>query len=146
MIARGRWAGETLRPPPHWEEDTVRLWLEQAVDTLRRLPDAERKYIHGRTRAWPEIVRSAAEAYGYGDAAPRRGPPEAAAIDNLGRQRLEIWRSADGGSWSVVIVRVDGMTCLVSSGVDWEDVPLGPTPGPSGPPPDAAHDLEFDLG
>ena len=62
MIARGRWAGETLRPPPHWEEDTVRLWLEQAADTLRRLPDAERKYIHGRTRAWPEIVRSAAEA------------------------------------------------------------------------------------
>ncbi len=85
MTPRGRWAGETLRVPEHWDEDTVRLWLEQAADTLRRLPDRERPYIYGRVSAWPEIVRSAAEAYGYDDARTRSGPPEASAIDNLGR-------------------------------------------------------------
>jgi hypothetical protein len=99
--------------------------------------------------SWPTHGQQVCGPYGgitrtlgaqYGEAVRGVG------IAGDGRQRLEIWRSADGGSWSVVIVRVDGMTCLVSSGVDWEDVPLGPTPGPSGPPPDAAHDLEFDLG
>ena len=84
MSGRHRWAGETLRVPVRWDGDAVRLWLEQAVDTLRRLPDRERTYIHGRASVWPDFVRKASESYGYGETRARPGAPEAAAIDNLG--------------------------------------------------------------
>ena len=43
-----RWAGESLRAPTLWDCDTARLWLKQAADTLRRLPDRERAFIYGR--------------------------------------------------------------------------------------------------
>lgn len=84
-----RWAGESLRAPTRWDCDTVRLWVQQAADTLRRLPDRERAYIYGRRSAWPDTVRTASEAYGYGGARPKPGPPEAGAIDNL--QRVILW-------------------------------------------------------
>ena len=39
-----------------------------------------------------------------------------AGISSDGRRRVEIWRAVDGASWSVVVVRVDGIACLVASG------------------------------
>ncbi|MCH8110645.1 MAG: hypothetical protein IH905_01610 [Proteobacteria bacterium] len=46
MNAPLRWAGESLRAPNLWDCDTARLWLQQAADTLRRLPDRERAFIY----------------------------------------------------------------------------------------------------
>lgn len=81
--------------------------LEEAADTVRRLP---RAYRLARLTLWPRIVRAAHEAYGYGDARPRLAPASPDAIDRLDRvlvalqrlgaddQRL-LWSRASGGSW-----------------------------------------------
>jgi hypothetical protein len=50
----------------------------------------------------------------------RRGAGHTAAPD--GRvQVIEIFTSASG-SWTIVVTRPDGQTCLVASGQAWEDI------------------------
>ncbi len=42
---------------------------------------------------------------------------------------LEVLAS-DGGSWTIIVTRPDGKSCVVATGDGWEDVPLliaGPT-------------------
>ena len=34
---------------------------------------------------------------------------------------LEVFASAESGSWTVTVTLPDGMTCLIASGQDWED-------------------------
>ncbi len=101
MNGPARWAGETLRAPAAWEGDAVRLWLQQAADTLRRLPDRERAFIYGRGSTWPDIVRKSSEGYGYGEVRPRAGPPEAGAIDNL--QRVILWLGWLSPNWRRIL-------------------------------------------
>lgn len=81
---------------------------------------------HGQPVCGPYDGLSRTLVARYGEAV--RG----AGISDDGQRRIEIWRAANGASWSVVIVRVDGVACLVASGLDWEVVPLGPPPGPLG--------------
>lgn len=40
-------------------------------------------------------------------------------------QILEIWTSAETGTWTVLITRVDGSSCIVASGTNWlKDAPV----------------------
>ncbi len=44
-------------------------------------------------------------------------------------QVLEVFTTGDGSSWTIVMTRPDGMSCLVASGDSWENLPrvvLGP--------------------
>ncbi len=84
MKAMPRWEGEFLARPDRWDGEAIELWLQQAADTLRRLPDRERAFIYGRSSGWPDFIRSTSEAYGYDGARARPGAPDAHAIDNLG--------------------------------------------------------------
>ncbi len=81
--------------------------LCEAVDTLKRLPVPD---IQRGMTAWPEILRSASEAYGYNDVRTRLAPASAAAIDRL-EETLQwlkwlprkaqqiLWSRAEGFSW-----------------------------------------------
>lgn len=41
-----------------------------------------------------------------------------------GTQILEIWTSAETGTWTVLITRADGVSCIVASGTHWlQDAP-----------------------
>ncbi len=45
-------------------------------------------------------------------------------------QVLEVFSTGDGSSWTIVMTRPDGMSCLVAAGEAWEQivkVALGPT-------------------
>ncbi len=83
--------------------------LATAADTLKRLP-ASGLRPHGVRSAWPDVVRSVQEAYGYERARMRPPPPTPEAIDDLDRcldlvrtlspddQRL-VWARALGARW-----------------------------------------------
>jgi hypothetical protein len=58
-----------------WTADDVRYRLIEAAATLRRLPLPPRSLPAEVRAAWPDVVTSTLEAYGY--AAPRRGRPPA---------------------------------------------------------------------
>lgn len=36
-----------------------------------------------------------------------------------GTQILEIWTSSETGTWTVLITRADGVSCIVASGTHW---------------------------
>lgn len=66
-----------------WTGDQVALRLEEAADTLRRLPDAEAKFRLGLRSAWPDVVREAVAAQEAAGPRVRLGPPSPGAIDRL---------------------------------------------------------------
>lgn len=37
---------------------------------------------------------------------------------------LELWGSSDTGTWTVLMTRADGVSCIVAAGDDWRDVPI----------------------
>lgn len=41
---------------------------------------------------------------------------------------FEVFSSSDGATWTIVMTRPDGMSCLIAAGEAWEKVPL-PLPG-----------------
>lgn len=62
----------------------IRARLEEAADTLRRLPyPREYAALKGGQSTMPEYVRNAVEAYGYNDAEPPKIRPSAEAIDRM---------------------------------------------------------------
>jgi hypothetical protein len=50
-----------------WTPALVEARLEEAFLVLLLLPDPHRRYLLGARSNWPDVVRSAAEAYGWGD-------------------------------------------------------------------------------
>jgi len=40
----------------------------------------------------------------------------------------EIWRKADGSTWSIVISDTNGRACMVDEGSDWQDLVVAPPP------------------
>ena len=38
------------------------------------------------------------------------------------QQLLEVWSSEDTGTWTVVITRADGVSCIVAAGTNWLDI------------------------
>ena len=95
---------------PHWTPKMVAVYLEQAADTIRRLPPVK---VQGHASSWPQIVRDFWEAYGWDETRVRLGPPSAAAIDQmdvtlLWLRWLEpddarlVWKRANGRHWKVI--------------------------------------------
>lgn len=37
------------------------------------------------------------------------------------QQILEVWYSEDKGTWTVLMTRADGRTCIMASGTNWRD-------------------------
>ncbi len=66
-----------------WTSEMVAARLEEAADTLRRLPDADAKFRAGLHSAWPDVVREAVTAYAAAGPRVRLGPPAPGAIDRL---------------------------------------------------------------
>lgn len=33
---------------------------------------------------------------------------------------LEVWTSPDSGSWTLLLSRADGVSCVISAGTDWQ--------------------------
>ena len=82
----------TTRLSPTEVEDR----LEDAARTLRRLPAVR---VPGYISAWPPIVRSAAEAYGWENAtAPRT-------LKNPNDMRI-VWLRAEGVRWKPICWRI----------------------------------------
>lgn len=94
----------------HWTPRMVGVFLEEAADTLRRLPEQR---IQGYVSTWPDVVRDGWDAYGREDLRTRLGPPTARAIDQMDRtllwlrwldkedQKL-VWARASGRPWKAV--------------------------------------------
>ena len=36
---------------------------------------------------------------------------------------LEVWRAADGSSWTILLTEAGGRSCIVAAGEDWVDFP-----------------------
>jgi hypothetical protein len=36
-------------------------------------------------------------------------------------QLVEIWRSTETGSWTILVVKPDGIACIIGSGTNWFD-------------------------
>ena len=45
-------------------------------------------------------------------------------------QVLELW-SSDDGSWTILMTRSDGVTCIMAAGSFWRDVPKEPRRDPA---------------
>lgn len=61
----------------------VEYRLEEAADTLRRLPDAQARFRLGLRSAWPDVVREASASLAHDAPRVRLGPPSPGAIDRL---------------------------------------------------------------
>ena len=64
----------------HWTPTLVEERLEEAADTLKRLPEER---VRGFFGTWPPVVRDFWEAFGRDEVRLRRGPPQPAAIDRM---------------------------------------------------------------
>lgn len=94
----------------HWTPKLVVVYLEEAADTLRRLPEGR---LRGYWSSWPVIVRDFWEAYGWDEVRVRSSPPSPAAIDRMDEvlpwlQWLEpedarlVWQRANCRPWKAV--------------------------------------------
>lgn len=105
-----------------WTPQLVAQRIEEAVETLRRLPVAGLKpKEYGNT--WPTVVHEFCEAYGWNDAISRLGPPTSDAIGRMDEvmewfrwlkpnQVRLLWARASGAPWKVImrIFRCDRST------------------------------------
>lgn len=96
-----------------WTPKMVEARLEEAADTLRRLPPVK---VQGYFSTWPPIIRDFWEAFGWHDAEARLGPPTPAAIDRMDETMLWlrwlepdelrlVWLRAEGVRWKVIARR-----------------------------------------
>jgi len=97
-----------------WTPKRVAARLEEAADTLRRLPPVR---VQGYASNWPPIVRDAHEAYGWDETRVRLGPPAPDAIDRMDEalvwlRWLEpdevrlVWLRAERVRWKLVAHRL----------------------------------------
>ena len=98
---------------PHWTPRAVATLLEQAADTLGRLPDGRGG---GYARVWPPTVRGSRESIGS-HALARPIPPSPEAIDRLDEvlrwlcwlepeERRLVWLRAEGLPWKRITYRL----------------------------------------
>ena len=96
-----------------WTPKRIEERLEEAADTLRRLPEER---VRTARSGWPPIIREFHDAYGCEPARLRLGPPPAAAIDRMDQtlewlRRLElddariVWLRACGVRWKPICHR-----------------------------------------
>jgi len=96
-----------------WTPKLVEARLEEAADTLRRLPKVK---VQGFLSTWPPIIRDFWEAFGWHDVEVRPGPPAPKAIDRMDESlrwmrwlepeevRL-VWLRAEGVRWKAIAHR-----------------------------------------
>ena len=78
---------------PRWTPKLVAAILEEAADTLRRLP---RVKVQGYISAWPPVLHDFWDAFGWEEAEVRLGPPSARAIDHMDHALLWLrWLDQD---------------------------------------------------
>ncbi|MDZ4094640.1 MAG: hypothetical protein U1D35_06985 [Paracoccaceae bacterium] len=47
-----------------------------------------------------------------------------------GSQVMEVWSSYETGTWTLLVTRADGVSCVVATGTDWtQHVSARPVPG-----------------
>ena len=88
-----------------WTPQLVEARIEEAADTLRRLPEER---VQTARSSWPPIIREFHDAYGAEPARLRLGPPPAAAIDRMD-QTLEWLRWLEPGDVKLVWARAEGL-------------------------------------
>ncbi|MBB4267612.1 DUF6362 family protein [Roseospira visakhapatnamensis] len=93
-----------------WTPRLVEVYLAEAADTLRRLPEQR---VRGFVSAWPEAVCEKWDALGCEDGPTQAGPPSPQAIDRMDRtllwlrwlepeeQRI-VWARANGHPWKQI--------------------------------------------
>lgn len=96
-----------------WTPRMVEARLEEAADTLRRLPAVK---VQGYFSTWPPIIRDFWEAFGRHAAEVRLGPAMPAAIDRMDETLLWlrwlepdevrlVWLRAEGVRWKLICAR-----------------------------------------
>lgn len=96
-----------------WTPKVVAERVEEAADTLRRLPAVK---VQGYFSTWPEVVRDFWDAYGWHDAEVRPGPPLPRAIDRMDEtlcwlrwldpdETRLVWLRAEGVRWKLICAR-----------------------------------------
>jgi len=96
-----------------WTPERVEARIEEAADTLRRLPEER---VQGFVSTWPPVVRDFWDAFGWEETRVRRGPPQAGAIDRMDEALrwlswLEpddariVWLRACGVHWKLITWR-----------------------------------------
>ena len=100
-------------PAGIWTPTTVADRLEEAAQTLRRLPPVK---VRGYISAWPPTIRDFWEAFGWNAVEVRFGPPAPDAIDRMDESlswlhwlepnevRL-VWLRAEGVRWKSIAYR-----------------------------------------
>ena len=97
----------------YWTAEMVAARLNEAADTLRRLPAAK---VQGFISTWPPVVRDFWEAFGWNEVEVRPGPPSPGAIDRMDQtlywlRWLEpeetrlVWLRAEGVRWKLICAR-----------------------------------------
>ena len=97
-------------PAGIWTPTTVADAIEEAAQTLRRLPPVR---VRGCFNTWPPVIRDFWEAFGWNAAEVRLGPPTPDAIDRMDEAlrwllclepdevRL-VWLRAEGVRWKSI--------------------------------------------
>jgi hypothetical protein len=97
----------------HWTPKLVAIYLEEAAETLRRLPPVK---VQGYFSTWPPVLREFWEAYGRDELEVRLGPPSGRAIDQMDETMLWlrwleiedaklVWERAGGRPWKIIAHR-----------------------------------------
>ena len=98
----------------NWTHEMVAERLEEAADTLKRLPMDRPRDVRS---AWPPIIQEFWEAYGWDNATIRLGPPSPEAIQHMdeclewllwldvGQMRL-VWAKAENLPWKAILPRI----------------------------------------
>jgi hypothetical protein len=95
---------------PHWTPKMVAVYLDEAADTLHRLPN---RRVGGYVSTWPKIARDHWETFGWHDAEVRPIPPPPKAIDQMDRalpwlywlepeEAKLVWARACGVPWKII--------------------------------------------
>lgn len=90
-----------------WDEGLIKVWIEEAADTLRRLP---RGYVKPRVTYWPDVVQSGIHSFGSAKFSNRLAAPSPRSIDRMERvlgwlfhcdddSRRIVWARACGIPW-----------------------------------------------
>ena len=76
----------TAEQMEYWREEIAEC-IHAAAQTLRRMPDRERRLLHNseRGQAWPAMLHQACEHAAYKDAKLRLPPPNARQIDEMNK-------------------------------------------------------------
>lgn len=94
-----------------WSSDEVEYRLNEAARTLRHMKLGGHAIPSTQVTYWPEVVRSAVEAYGWEEEKPKRGRPSAQAIDRMDQaigwlliltddERRIVWARSERMPWA----------------------------------------------